>query len=530
MTRWTRPLGKAFLAVAASFTVLSSAHAADRPNVLVILADDMGFADLGCYGSEIRTPNLDRLAEDGIRFSQFYNAARCCPTRASLLTGLYPHQAGIGHMNERGPTPAYQGFLNDRCVTLAEALRPAGYFTAAVGKWHVGSAPEKWPRQRGFDRWYGSPMGGFYYRDKVGGPRIIVRDDTPIANTPGDLPEDFYSTDTFGSEAIGYIDEARSLEKPFMIYLAFVAPHFPLQAPQNLVDSYSATYRTDWDTLSRQRFQRQVKMGLIDATLEQAPREKDVPDWNSLPPATKDRYTGLMSTYAAVVEKLDENIGKVVDHLRSTGQLDNTLILVMSDNGGNAESGVPGRFDGVEAGRWGGPDTTIFAGKCWAGVMNTPFRKFKHFVHEGGIASPLIVHYPAKTPQAMRGTFYREPAHVIDILPTLVDLSGATYPEDLGEEPRLLPEGVSLMPALKGDSLKRTKPIFWEHEGNAALREGDWKLVRIEGQPWQLFELSHDRTELHDLSSVQPERRARMIAQWKQWASQVGVEPWATVR
>jgi arylsulfatase len=502
-----------------------------KPNVVVILVDDMGFSDIGCYGSEISTPNLDKLAGQGLRLREFYNTGRCCPTRASLLTGLYAHEAGVGHMtNTDMPGTSYQGFLNKNCVTIGEALRPAGYETIMVGKWHVGGGPGRLPFFRGFDHSYGTPAGGWYYPENVTQANGPFRDGKKAATQPSQLPADFYSSDAWTTAAIEYIDGAIADQKPFLLYNAFNAPHFPIQAPADLVAKYRGRYMQGWDKLRESRLQKQHALGIIDASLALTPPEDDLPKWDALSDEEKDRYDGMMASYAACVERMDYNVGRLVDHLKEKNQFDNTLILFMSDNGGNAESGINGRSDGVKKDRWGGPATTIFVGKCWATLNNTPFRKFKHFIQEGGISSPLIMSWPAKIDPKLRGQIVKGTGHLVDVMPTLLNVSGAAYPAQFEGKAIHELEGTSLLPLLSDKPLARTKPLWWEHEGNAGLREGDLKLVRLEGHDWELYDLSTDRTEIHDLAKSRPDAVKRMAAIWQATADRVGVLPWTDVQ
>jgi arylsulfatase len=504
-----------------------SLHAADKPNIVVILADDMGFSDIGCYGGELATPNINRLAENGVRFTQFYNTGRCCPTRAALLTGLYSHQAGVGHMTDerKGKNgellAGYSGRLNDRCVTMAEALKPAGYFTAMVGKWHVGHNLGVTPTGRGFDRALHAAAGGFYFQNSKGGPLFL--NGKSVGRTDDPLPKEWYTSDLWTEYGLKFIDEARAEKKPFFLYVGENAPHFPLQAPQEDIQRWRGKFKVGWDKLREARYRRQIEMGLIDKNWPLSPRLPEVPAWESLTAEQQDRYDLLMSIYAAVVERLDRAIGKLIDGLKERGELDNTLIFFMSDNGGNAESGINGKTGG--AGVPGDAKSDVFIGQCWATLNNTPFVRYKHYTDEGGISSPLIVHWPKVIPAARNGQFEKQPGHLVDIMATCLDVAGATYPKEFGGKPITPYQGVTLRPALLGEDVKRSKPIFWEHESNRAVREGQWKLVALEGKPWRLYDLTADRTEQHDLSTEQPERVKSLAAKWDDWAAQSNVLP-----
>jgi arylsulfatase len=490
-----------------------------RPNIVVLLVDDMGFSDIGCYGSEIPTPNLDKLAAGGLRFTQFYNTARCCPTRASLLTGLYSHQVGMGHMTEDRGEDGYRGDLNNRCVTIAEVLRRAGYRTAMTGKWHVtkfvnpvdDAQKFNWPLQRGFERYFGIIQGGAdYFR-----PNPLTEGNEHVQPAAG-----FYTTDAFVDNAIRFVDQG-DRTKPFFLYLAFNAPHFPLMAPQDEIATFRGRYKTGWDELRLQRHARQIEQGIVDRAWRLSPRPPLVRAWDSLLPAEQNRFDHIMAIYAAVVAHMDRSVGRFVDALRQRKVLDNTLILFLSDNGANAESGPSGRLEGGLPGSTG---SVVFEGQSWATLSNTPLRRYKHFNHEGGIATPLIVHWPQriKTPGELR----KQPGHVVDIMATCVDVAGATYPAEFKGKPILPMEGRSLVPALDNVPIQRDA-LYWEHEGNAAIRVGDWKLVRLgRGGPWELYDLKADRTELHDLADAKPELVRELAAKWDAWAERTHVKPY----
>jgi arylsulfatase A-like enzyme len=507
------------LSVGALAAVVSAAGATSRPNVIVILVDDMGFSDIGCYGSEIPTPNLDGLAAGGLRFTQFYNTGRCCPTRASLLTGLYPHQTGVGHMTEdQGEAfPGFRGRLNDSCVTIAEVLRTAGYFTAMTGKWHVGQSFGVAPWKRGFERTLTAAAGGFY---QGGSERAqLFLNGEQIANADARLPKNWYSTDLWTDFGIKFIDEARAAQKPFFLYLAHNAPHFPLQAPAEDIAKFRGKYKQGWDKLRAERHARQQKLGLIDPSWAMAPRADAVKAWDALSAQEQDRFDHLMAVYAACVYRMDLAVGRLLTALRERNALENTLILFLSDNGGNAESGANGRNQGDPT----QATSTWYAGESWANLENTPFRRYKHYNHEGGIATPLIAHWPAAI--AAKGEFRTQPGHLIDIMATVVDVTGAKYPTRFEGHTILPMEGRSLKPAFANQPISR-EALFWEHEGNAAVRVGDWKLVRQgRGGAWELYDLKNDRTELHDLAATQPARAKELAAQWEAWAQRAHAKP-----
>lgn len=500
--------------------------ASPPPNIVVILVDDMGYSDIGCYGGEIPTPHLDRLAREGVRFTQFHNTARCCPTRAALLTGLYPHQAGVGHMTEEQrdasgrPLLGYSGRLNDRCMTIAEALRAAGYFTAMTGKWHVGQNHGVTPWERGFDRTLTAAAGGFYFPDSPRAALFLNGKDLGSRGAP--LPPQWYSTDLWVEYGLKFIDEARAAHRPFFLYLAHNAPHFPLQAPPDDVARWRGKFKAGWDVLRQERYGRQVEMGLIDRTWPLSPRPEAVPAWSSLSAEEQDRYDHIMAIYAAVVERIDRAIGTLVDGLRERGALDNTLILFMSDNGGNAESGVRGRLEGAQP---GDAQSTVFVGECWALLNNTPFVRYKHYTDEGGIATPLIAHWPRGIDPGRRGKLEHQPGHVIDIMPTCLDVAGASYPKEFKGRTVTPLEGVSLRPGFDGRPLGRTQPLFWEHEGNRAVLDGNWKLVALADQPWRLYDIAKDRTEQENLAASDPDRVKALAAKWDAYAARAHVLP-----
>lgn len=496
---------------------------AAQPNIIMILADDMGFSDLGCYGGEIRTPNLDMLAANGLRFTQFHNTSRCCPSRAALLTGLYSHQAGVGNMTNDDGLPAYSGRLNDRCATIAEVLRKAGYFTAMCGKWHVGGDDfSVTPWARGFERSLSAPSGGFYYGKKERGLGPLWLNGINLPNDSPELPVDWYATDLFTDFGLKFISEAEEQNKPFFLYLAYTAPHWPLQAPAEDIAKYRGKYLAGWDKLRQQRHERQIAKGINDGSWPLSPLPKgqrkvdDIAGWNSLSAAEQDRADQIMAIYAAVVDHLDQAIGRLVAQLKRQGSLENTLIIFLADNGGCGEGGA---YGSLKEGK-NGP--SAYCGQAWATLQNTPFRYYKHFEHEGGIATPFIAHWPAGIKAS--GAICREPAHIIDLMATCVEVGGAKYPADFNGKPILPLEGRSLTQAFHGGKIGH-EALFWEHNGNAAVREGDWKLVRVSGGPWELYDLAKDRSELRDLASAESARAKELEANWNAWAKRTGALP-----
>jgi len=521
---------------------------AGRPNIVLILADDMGFSDIGCYGSQIATPNLDRLAREGIRFTQMYNCARCCPTRASLLTGVYPHQAGIGHMVANRGTPAYQGYLRDDRPTLAEMLSAGGYQTFMSGKWHVGGGyqankPGTWrpgapdhpiPTQRGFQAYYGMLGGaGSYFH-----PPYMLRDAELI--TPE--PEGYYITDAITDNAVAMIRRATKKPDPFFLYVAYTAPHWPLHARPEDIAKYEGKYRDGWDAHRTARHEQLKAMGIIDAKWAISPRDEAAPPWEQLDAERRDWEDLRMAVYAAQIDRMDQGIGRILRALRQAGQEDNTMVIFLSDNGGCAEflaedTGKPEPFryniptpDG-RAVRIGnlpglrpGPDDTFMSYDLpWANTSNSPFRRFKRWVHEGGISTPMIVHWPGRV---AGGALCHSPAHVMDITVTCLDAAGIPPLAELNGKATIPLEGESFLTALSGRNWSREAPIFWEHEGNRAVRAGNWKLVAERSGPWELYEMNEDRTELNDLVEVNPGKAKELEALYEAWARRCGVVDW----
>ncbi len=504
----------------------SAGKAGELPNILLIMADDMGYSDIGCFGGEVDTPHLDRLAAGGLRFTQFYNTARCCPTRASLLTGLYPHQAGIGHMTTEEVKqqrfdygyPGYRGFLNRDCVTTAEVLKSAGYHTFMAGKWHVGTFEGMWPTDRGFDQYFGIIRGACnYFRPSP--DKLLVHNKDRIK------PEDgFYTTDAFTDYMIQFIrDGAKADDKPFFGYLAYNAPHWPLHAPEEDIAKYRGKYKVGWDAIREQRYERMIGMGLVDKEWELS--DRDAPAWDTLDEEQKDILDYRMAIYAAMIDHMDQNIGRLIRSLEEMGELDNTLIMFFVDNGACAEFSVFGDGPVEQLGTKEGYILTY--GRAWANASNTPYRRYKHWVHEGGVASPLIVHWPDRIKE--RGVLRQEPTHLIDLMPTCVEAAEAEYPTTYNGH-RITPyEGVSLVPAFKDRPLDR-EAIYFEHEGNRAVRMGKWKLVAAHEEPWGLYDMEADRTETWDLSEQEPALREKMIGMYDAWAERCGVLPWSVRR
>lgn len=538
------------------------AESSDRPNIVLILADDMGYSDIGCYGSEIPTPNLDNLAARGLRFTQFYNNGRCCPTRASLLTGLYPHQAGIGHMMEDQGFDGYRGDLANDAYTIAEALRPCGYRNYAVGKWHVTkkvkpkqlAGKDNWPMQRGFDRFYGTIHGAGSFYD----PNSLTRDNTSVSPyaDPDYQPSNYFYTDAISDHAARFITEhSDQHDAPFFMYVAYTAAHWPLHAREEDIAKHHGRYHAGYQAIRDARFERMLKLGSVSSAsvtnflIPETLKEAKYWEWDQR----------NMEVYAAMIEQMDRGIGKIVQSLRDADQLDNTLILFMQDNGGCQEEMGRGKVGSERAAKptlapmaadelqpdmipkqtrdgfpmrqgknvMAGPaDTYEGYGYAWATVSNTPFRMYKHFVHEGGISTPLIAHWPAGIARA--GQWEHTPSHLIDIMPTLIELAeGKPLEQRAGLKTKQL-DGRSLKPLFSGVEIE-SRPLFWEHEGNRAVRDGKWKLVALYDHPWELYDLSSDRSEQHDLSAKEPERVKRLEEQWQRYAERTGVVDWSKI-
>lgn len=503
----------------------NEADSEGRPNILIIMADDMGYSDLGCYGGEIHTPNIDGLAANGIRYTSFYNAGRCCPTRASLLTGLWSHQTGLGWMTAADlGHPGYTGEINPQCVTLGEVIGEAGYRTYMVGKWHLSSdshigpdgPKDSWPLQRGFDKYYGPHHGGGSYFT----PEVLTHGNDRIEAGKG-----YYVTDVLSDTAVRYIRDHPEGE-PFLMYLAYTAPHFPLHAKPEDIDKYQGHYSAGWDSLRNTRYRKMMESVLINDEWLLTPPMSDVPSWSDLNEVTRTEFERRMAVYAAQIDNMDKGIGRVVGALRAKGFLENTVIMFLSDNGGTAEFISRGEPDTYKIGT---DESYESYRKPWATMSNTPFRFFKQWVHEGGISTPLIVHWPAGIKE--KGTFRFQVGHVIDLMPTCMELSGAAYPDTYLSN-RILPfEGISLVPSFNQQEV-HDRLLFWEHQANRAVRMGDWKLVANSTPsevpytgPWELYNLKEDRTESYDLSSLYPEKVAALDSIWDAWATRSQVYP-----
>lgn len=492
-----------------------------KPNIVLILVDDMGYSDLGCFGSEIHTPNLDALAKSGLRLTQFYNTGRSCPTRASLLTGLVPQQAGVGWMVDCDlGYEGYVGNLTQNSITLPELLRTAGYSTYMSGKWHVTSkrlqgpkSPDRssWPMQRGFDRYFGLIAGASNYWHA----KSLFDGNRPYADSV------YFLTDMIGDHAVRFIrdHEVQKPQTPFFLYVAFNAPHWPLQAREKTIRKYADRYRCGWDKLRQERYSRMIRMGLVDPAWELTPRDSSAVAWSTLGEAKKCDMERRMVTYAAQVDEMDQQVGHIVAALKKSGCYDNTVVIFLSDNGACAEHISSGEDKSVEG--IGSEQSWESYRLPWANASNTPFRLYKHWMHEGGISAPFIVHWSdgIKSKGALNAT----PATLIDIMATFVELSGATYPAQ--RDGHVVPpmEGMSLLPVFQGGTLPE-RYIFLEHEANRMARKGQWKIVERASytypfvKKWELYDMQADRSEMHNLADRYPQRVAEMAAAWDHWA------------
>lgn len=515
------------------------------PNVVLILADDLGFSDVGSYGGEIETPNVDRLAQGGVRFSQFYNTARCSPSRASLLTGLHPHQTGIGVLTNDDRPHGYPGTINQSCVTLAEVLKSAGYSTGITGKWHLVAERQvpndAWPTRRGFDYFFGTLTGCGSYFD----PGTLTRGEDNIEHEPRE--GDFYYTDAVADEASAFIRRQSSShpDQPFFLYVPFTAPHWPLHARDEDLTKYRGRFDAGWDVLRQERMGRLLDFGILQReSAELSQRDPTQPPWSEVD--NKEWQQRRMEAYAAQIDRMDQGIGQILEALEQGDRLSNSLVIFLSDNGGSDErlplhrqmEHFKQRSDivrlrtrdgrevriGNEPSIMPGPEDTYASyGRSWANLSNTPFRYYKRWVHEGGIATPFVAHWPDGGLRA--GRIVHSPAQLTDVMPTILEVSGAAYPTIYNGRDILPYEGTSLVPVLRSGSGVNHN-LYWEHTGNAAIRTGDWKLVRDWPLDWELYDLSNDRSEIHDVAEQHPERVQQMSAEWAAWARRAGVIPW----
>lgn len=537
-------------ATEAAFVKKAAHDSAPRPNIILILADDMGFSDIGCFGSEVSTPNVDKLASRGMRLTQFYNNPRCCPSRASIMTGLYAQQAGMGMMvadHGRYPYPQYNGILSAQTLTIPEVLKSVGYNTAMVGKWHLATENDEgrpsWPLQRGFDRFWGMIAGASVYYESP----HLMSGNTPLPPPP----KEQYLTDLWAEHAASFVTELAGQKHPFFLYAAFNAPHWPIQAPEELVQKYAKRYAGGWDVLREERHKKQLAMGIVEEKWQITTRDPRVPAWDDVD--NKDWEMRRMAVYAAMIDRLDQGIGRMLAAVEKAGIVDNTLIVFMSDNGGNAEEIARGNREWPPADSREGPLHVPDSGKTgsceqgmtcagnvpgvipgtsntfqsigipWGNCANTPFRLYKHYAHEGGISSPFIACWPKGIKPVTKPI--NAVGHETDLMPTFLELAGASYPDKVAAGPIPALVGQSLVPVFSGEPRTRA-PIFWEHEGNKALRYGKWKLVSRFPEGWELYDMESDRTELHDLAASQPERTKAMVAMYEEWTDRIGVQPW----
>lgn len=517
------------LFLALTLLSLPSLLAAAPPNVLLIVADDLGFSDLGCYGGEVATPNLDLLAERGLRLTRFYTTGRCCPSRASLLTGQYPHRVGVGHKVLDLGRPGYRGRISEDSVTIAEVLRNKRYRSFVAGKWHLGT-PD--PTRNGFEEFYGTLVSGQTFWD----PDHFLR--MPTGRQPRQYPRGrFYGTDAVTDHAIDFLQLARQTpDQPWFLYLAYQAPHFPIQAPPAEINKYADRYTVGWDVIRAQRLEKMKQLGIVPAETPLTPRSpywnygETVtgvnPAWDTLPADRRLDLARRMAIYAAMIDRIDQNIGRLIQDLRSAGEFEQTMIVFLSDNGACAEWDPFGfdikssnqniLYQGKDLETMGGPGTFHSVGSGWANASNTPWRLQKHYVHEGGISSPCIVHWPAG--EIRTSEIDHQPAHLIDLMPTILEAADCEY------SGKLKMAGKSLLPLLRTGTLKR-RPLFFEHEGNRAILDGDWKLVALRDEPWELYNVANDRVELNDLAAGCPEKVVELERKWQRWGRENFVTP-----
>ena len=542
-------LAKLCLPLLAPALALGAASAqaapAKRPNILLIVADDLGYTDLGAYGAEISTPNLDKLASSGVKMTSFYASPFCSPTRAMLMSGSDNHLAGFGDMSElmlpeqRGK-PGYEGYLNARVVPMAQVLKDAGYRTAMAGKWHLGVKEEFSPATSGFEQSYAMVMGGAsHWGDQSGivamdpakPPKAIYRENGKAIDIPRD---GFYSSQAFTDKLLDYLKSGEKSGKPFFGYLAFTAPHWPLHAPEADIAKYEGRYKEGYDKLRKERLERMKRLGIVPADTPVYEGHAYWPKWDSLTPAQQEAEARRMTVYSAMVDHMDRQIGRVLDYLKARGELDNTFIFFMSDNGadGNSVYDVGRTREWIEkdmdnsTANTGKPGSFIEYGPGWAQVGSTPFKLYKSFMYEGGIAVPAI----AWGPGIKGGALKREFAHVTDVAPTIFELAGAKHPgTEYQGKPALPLRGKSMVSWLKGKAPTvrgNEEAVGWELGGRKALRKGDWKIVYA-NKPWgkdgwELYNLAKDRTESRDLADENPQKLGEMIVAWKQYVAETG--------
>jgi arylsulfatase A-like enzyme len=505
--------------------LLAQKNKADqRPNIILIMVDDMGYSDIGSYGSEIQTPNIDKLAFEGLRLREFYNNSICAPTRASLLTGQYQHRAGVGFFDVNLGLPAYQGFLNKESLTLAEVLRQAGYSTLMSGKWHVGNDSSAWPNQRGFEQYYGVIGGAANYFDSS--PLAFGNAPVPVKLVKNNKrlhpkADSYYFTDEIGKNAVDFLDEQNKTGKPFFLYVAFTAPHWPLQALEEDIAKYRGKYDLGWDSLRAQRLARQKQLGITDPAQTLALRDPEVPHWNKLTWDEQLFWKKKMEVYAAMVDRMDQNVGRILVKLKELKKDENTLIIFISDNGaqgGYRSFNQLNRGPVKNTGPIGTSGSFDYQEQSWAYLSNTPLRNYKAKPYEGGFRTPFIAWFPKKV---KAGSINKGVGHLIDLAPTFYELASAKYPEKFnGVIPHKLP-GKSLLPVLFGNAseVNRGEPLFWERAGNRAVRKGDWKLVSVyPSYKWELYDLGKDRGETTDVAASHPDVVNELSVEYFKWA------------
>jgi arylsulfatase len=511
------------------WTPVSFGQKASKPNIILIMVDDMGYSDIGSYGSEIQTPNLDKLAKEGIRFREFYNNSICAPTRASLMTGQYPHKAGMGYFDVNLGLPAYQGYLNRQSLTVAEVLKQNGYSTLLSGKWHLGQDSLAWPNQRGFDQFYGFVPGASNYFD-IGNygqapPVMLIKNNQKVR-----LKEGEYLTNTITDHAIEFLQQQNQTNKPFFLYLAYNAPHWPLQALPEDIAKYKGRYDIGWDSLRVQRLQRQKELGLLDAKQKISERDPEVPLWDNLTYDQKQLWKAKMEVYAAMLDRVDQNIGRVLQTLKELKKDDNTLIVFISDNGAQGGYAGTARKPQRNSGPIGSPGSYDYQEQNWAYVSNTPLRQYKNNMHEGGISSPFIAWFPK---QIKGGSLVKGTGHLIDLAPTFYQLAGAKYPATFQGNAIHPLVGKSLVPVLTGaaSEVNRGEPIFWERAGNRAVRKGKWKIVStFPAYQWELYDLETDRGETKNVASQNPQVVNELSADYFKWADRTGVVDYEKIK
>lgn len=521
-------IGYIIIAICCTGPVLGQAPQ-PKPNIVVILSDDMGFSDIGCFGSEISTPNIDRLAREGLKMTQFYNAGRCCPSRAALLTGLYPHQAGVGDMVKYKGLPAYQGYLNEHSATIAELLKEqAGYNTIVSGKWHVGLQKSALAYNRGFDKSFTMLNNGSSYFNSSplyndGSKITFMLNDQEITRTDTSK----YLTQAITDFAVKSLEEIKNDQKPFLMYVAYNAPHWPIQALPGDIAKFKGQYLKGWDVLRKHRYEKQLALGIIKKQWALSSRDKRAPAWNSLSAEEKEKWDNRMAIYAAMVYRMDACIGEILTKLKQLGKDKNTIILFASDNGGSADevrslktviqkNGEPGSVNSIDS--YEIP---------WGNVSNTPFKLFKRNTHEGGIATPLIAWYPG---HIKAGSIGSNVGHLIDLMPTCLELAGVTYPVQFKNRELTPLAGKSLIPVFTGKKNNVERTLFWEHEGSRAIRKGKWKLVAEPKQPWELYDLEADRSEMNNLAAKYPAKVIELEREYEAWADKVGVVDWERIK